>query len=127
MTANYQQTALAGTQWKRSKRVQIENPYGGEPTVVFTEEIAITLADGTVVTIPAGTLEVTFDASTVIPLINPWTGEPLTNVDNVPQFATHLEAYILLHSLYLQNATIRDTPVPNVDPGPSEPPPPPPE
>lgn len=123
MTANYQQTSLAGVQWKRSKRVQIENPYGGTPSVVFTEEIAITLADGSVVTIPCGTLEVAFNPSAVIPLINPWTGEPLTNVNGDPQFATHIEAYILLHSLYIDNATIRDTPVPNVDPGPSEPPP----
>lgn len=123
MPANYQQTSLAGVQWKRSKRVQIENPYGKTPSAVFTEEIAITLADGSVITIPESTIEVTFNPSAEIPLINPWTGEPLTNVEGVPQFTTHMELYILLHSLYIQSATARDNPTPLVDPGPSEPPP----
>ena len=135
MPGNYQETTVAGTTWIRSYRVEIENQLGGVPSVVFREQRAITLADGSVVIVPInpGFVEAEFDAGAQIPLINPWTGEPLTNVDGVQQYASHIEAYILLHSLYLQTAAARDAIVDNppVEPDPlyDNPPPedPPPE
>lgn len=121
MSTNYQETSIAGATWIRSKQVQINNPFGGVPSVVFLEERAITLADNTVLTVPCvpGFCEVMFDPSAQIPLVNPWTGEPITSVDNVQQYASHIEAYILLHSLYLMTAAARDAALAN----PPEPPP----
>lgn len=110
MPGNYQESSIAGTKWRRSFRVQIDNPYQGSPRVTFHEEECVTLSDATIFKIPAGGLTVDFDPSSQIPLVNPWTGEPMTNVDNEPQYASHLEAYILLHSLYIQGATARDQP-----------------
>lgn len=110
MSSNYNETGIAGTTWIRSHQVQINNQYGKNPTVVFLEQRAVTLVDGTVLTLSLipGFIEVAFDPSVQIPLINPWTGEPLTNVDGTQQYASHIEAYILLHSLYMQNAKLRD-------------------
>lgn len=112
MTANYQESPVAGTKWRRSFRVQIDNPYQGNPRVTFHEEDCVSLADGTTFKVPAGSLVVDFNPSAEIALIDPFTGEPLTNVEGVPQFATHIEAYIMLHSLYIQSAIARDAPPP---------------
>lgn len=114
MPTNYNESTIAGATWIRSKQVQINNPLGGTPSVVFLEERAVTLADQTVFTFPCspGFCEVMFDPSAQIPLVNPWTGEPMTNVEGQQQYASHIEAYILLHSLYIQSATARDNYVP---------------
>lgn len=112
MTVNYRETTENVTKWRRSFRVQIDNPYAGTPSVVFHEEDCLIMSDGEIIKRNAGQVQVTFDPSTIIPLINPWTGEPITNVDDVQQTASHIEAYILLHSLYIQNATLRDIPLP---------------
>ena len=119
MTANYQETNIAGTKWRRSYRVQIDNPYGGIPITTFHEEDCVSLTNVEVIKINAGNVQIAFDPSAQIPLINPWTGEPLTNIDNVQQHASHIEAYILLHSLYMQAVTARDallTPEPEESP-----------
>lgn len=123
MPTNYQESGVTGSEWKRSYEVKILNPYGGVPSVYFSEEIAVLLSSGNLLKQNAGGLEVIFDPSAQIPLIDPWTGEPLTNVEGVQQYASHIEAYILLHSLYIQNATIRDTPVLPAPDEPTEPPP----
>lgn len=112
MTANYNESPIAGTKWRRSFRVQIDNPYQGAPRVTFHEEDCVSLADGTIFKVNAGSLLVEFDQSAEINLINPWTGEPLTDINGVQQKATHIEAYILLHSLYIQSAIARDAPPP---------------
>lgn len=109
MSTNYKETQITGVGWKRSFRVEIDNPYGGIPRVVFHEENCYSI-DGTFIKQNAGSVAVEFDASAQIPLINPWTGEPLTNVDNVQQYGSHIEAYIILHSLYIQSALARDNP-----------------
>lgn len=135
---NYNETTVSGATWIRSFQVQINNSYNGTPTVVFLEERAVALSDNTVLTIPVqpGFCEVGFDPSAQIPLVNPWTGEPMTNNDPenpVQQYASHIEAYILLWSLYLQTAMERDAaanapadPPPDLlydNPPPEEPPP----
>jgi len=112
MAANYKQSNIAGTEWTRSHRVQIDNPYGGTPTIVFHEQRAIALADGQVITIPADPAfaEIVFNPSTQIPLVNPFTGDPLFDADGNRQYASHIEVYILLHSLYMQAVNQRDNP-----------------
>lgn len=107
--SNYKESQISGVKWRRSFRVQIDNPYNETPRVVFYEEDCINIGDDLIKT-RAGDLVVYFDPSAQIPLVNPWTGEPMTNTDNEQQFASHIEAYILLHSLYIQNATLRDNP-----------------
>lgn len=112
MSSNYNESSIAGTRWRRSFRVQIDNPYGAAPRALFHEEECISLAGGELMRQNVGTLPVAFDQSKEINLINPWTGEPLTNVEGVQQKATHLEIYIILHSLYIQSAIERDQPPP---------------
>lgn len=136
MPTNYQETTVSGSTWVRAFQVQINNPYNGTPTVVFLEERAVALSDNTVMTIPAvpGFCEAIFNPSAQIPLVNPWTGEPMTNNDPenpAQQYASHIEAYIILWSLYLQAANERDNAVPpentytppydNPEPPPEEP------
>lgn len=108
MATNYKETENTATQWRRAFRVQIDNPYLESPKVFFHEEDCIIFNNGKLVKQNAGTLAVDFDPSGSIPLLNPWTGDPLTNVDGVQQYASQIEAYILLHSLYIQKALIRD-------------------
>lgn len=110
MSSNYNESPITGTMWRRSFRVQIDNPYAGVPRAVFHEEDCVMLSGGVIMKQPAGSLTVIFDQSSEIPLINPWTGLPLTDINGVQQTATHIEAYILLHSLYIQSAIARDTP-----------------
>lgn len=122
MNANYNESSIAGTKWRRSFRVQIDNPYQGTPRVFFHEEDCISLVNNEVIKIGAGGVAVEFDAAAQFPLVNPWTGEPMTNVDESPQMASHIEAYILLHSLYIHTATLRDTPPPQTPDVPETPP-----
>ena len=36
--ADYKETTVSGTTWTRALRVQVDNPYGGIPAIMFTEE-----------------------------------------------------------------------------------------
>lgn len=93
----------SATSWRRAYSVNIQNPTGGSPSILFHEEDVFSMG-GELITRPVispGLLGV-FDASAEIPLVNPETG------DLTGQTATHQDLYVLLHSLYMQLARERD-------------------
>jgi hypothetical protein len=103
--ANYKEAALTGNEWQRASRVTVNNPYGGVPNVQFHEEKIAELSNGTNINTPVGLLvEQMADASTAFNLIHPVTGDTIGS-------ATYLDLHVLLYSLYLHLAAIRDTPV----------------
>lgn len=84
-TANYAETTVSGTSWKRACRVFIENPLGGTPSLTIVEEEAINL-NGKVITQVVANLSVPFDAS------NP----------------DHLTVYNALNGIYVKARASRD-------------------
>lgn len=114
--ADYKQTEVQGTQWVRAKRVIVDNPYMQQPTATFIEEMIINTANG-ILNVPYGHVTVPIDVNTgVIDLVNPQTGELLgTQV-------SHMELYVIVHSFYMQQAKLRDTPVYEYPAPPEEPP-----
>lgn len=102
--SNYKETNIAGTQWKRSHRVIIDNPLNGSPRVIFMEQTVNAIQGGDTITQPAGQIEKNFDPYGVIDLINPLTGAP------TGQTITQMELHVILYSLYIQLAIERDLP-----------------
>lgn len=100
-TANYAQTNVAGTSWKRASSVNISNPYNGQARVVIHEEIRTEMGDRALSQFSEA-LETTFDPNGSFPQIDPTTGEE-TGVT-----VTHEEIYVALHSLYIHLAKKRD-------------------
>lgn len=98
--ANYKESVVAGTQWRRAVRVIVDNPLDSTPHVTFTEETVVQLGDSTL-TKPEGTLQRVFSAASEFPLVNPETGDVLGVMN-------HQELYVALASLYLFEATQRD-------------------
>lgn len=99
--SNYNESQVAGTQWRRASDVHIRNNYGTTPTITFTEE-RITKLENHIVSQQTSVLTEAFDQAKEIELINPSTGE-LIGIS-----VTHMELYIMLHSLYIQLAKKRD-------------------
>ena len=84
-TANYNESAVSGTSWKRACRVFIENPLGGTPSLVIVEEEAINLG-GKIITQAVANLSVPFD----------------------PSDADHLTVYNSLNNIYIKAREARD-------------------
>lgn len=84
-TANYSETTVTGTSWKRASRVFIENPLGGTPSLTIVEEEAINLG-GKTITQTVANLPVPFDAG---------------NSD-------HLTVYNALNNIYVTAREARD-------------------
>jgi hypothetical protein len=84
-TANYSESAVSGTSWKRACRVFIENPLGGTPSLMIVEEDAINLG-GKIINQVVANLSVPFDASE----------------------ADHLTVYNALNSIYIKAREARD-------------------
>lgn len=123
MSANYQEGSVEGSKWIRAKRVEIDNPYGVNPKLVFSKELIVNLGvELGLVKKSNGTLIVNFDPSATFPLISPFTGEPMTNVEEEPLFGTHLDLYIYLHSLFIYEAVLANAEI--VHPEEPEPDPP---
>lgn len=99
---NYRQTEGTATTWRRSSQVQILNPWGGIPSIRFSEE-DVANVNGQDIKMPLMfSVNAEFHSAAEIPLINPETGESLG------KSATHEDLYVLLHSLYIQLAARRD-------------------
>ena len=117
--ANYRETDVAGVSWVRCRAVTIINPIEGTiepnsmpsvpsvPTAYFQEEKVISI-DGVRTLIDSGSCSKKFNATEVINLRNPDTGE-LTGVTS-----SHAELYSILYSLYLQTAIERDEKGPTI-------------
>lgn len=102
MSANYSETSITGTEWKRCVRMTFTNPHAGTGVVRFEEEKAISI-DGHVNLTPVNELFVrAFAADGSFPLRNPETGA------TIGTSMTHAELYAVLYSLYIAEATARD-------------------
>lgn len=122
MSTKYQNTAVTGESWLRAKRIVIDNPLNGIPSVKFVEERVVNLEGGEQYFRDQGVLERQFTEGQMgheIPLLDPETGEP------TGQAVTYGEAYNLLFSTYIHFADLRDNPPePELveEPEPEEPP-----
>ena len=102
----YNETSIIGESWKRAFQILIENRYGQNPKIRFSEEEVFVAADGRL----AGTyygegVEEHFTAEnalTQFQLRNPETEE------YIDQYASYRDLHVLLHSLYFHLARIRD-------------------
>lgn len=99
--ADYKETTVNGTQWQRCRTVIIDNSYGRQPVITFQEE-KLTNVNGELFQQGAGGLNVPFDPSKVITLLDPATGQP------TGQTITFGEMYVGMWSLYMQEAFARD-------------------
>lgn len=100
---DYKQTTINGTSWQRAWRVECENPLQGQRQITFHEETVANIGDSVMRT-PAGSCSLPFDesnAGTEFDLLNPDTG-------GVIGTSTYAQAYVLLHSLYMHAAQLRD-------------------
>ena len=103
--ANYQESTVTGTTWKRCNKIEIRNPYQGQKLAIFLEEEVTSLTDGRVIQEPSTNIQEPFsDPTKEIVLLNPETGQPLNNT------ITYQDVYVILYSLYMQLAIARDTP-----------------
>jgi len=99
---NYNETAVTGESYQRTNRIIIDNPYQAAPRIIFEEERIINLGDE-VVKKPVTALQVAFDETEVINVMNPLTNE-LTGTT-----ITMGEIYALIYSVYWQKAQERDS------------------
>lgn len=107
---NYNESAVSGTKWTRSKGGTFNNPYQATPSINFQEEDIMVLSDGTIVKptqdygMSQGVTAYLFDPSKEFNLLDPSTG-------SITGTATYGQVFAMLHSLYISLALERDTPV----------------
>jgi hypothetical protein len=99
--ADYKQSDVMGTQWRRCYYVEISNPYAGMAAITFREQDVIAVPSTNIMR-DVGRLVDNFDPTRMIPLIDPATGE-LTG-DELPEGLV----YQLLYSKYMALAHARD-------------------
>jgi hypothetical protein len=117
---NYKESTISGSKWQRAATIVFYNPHEGIPSVTFNEEEIAVFGTGDTYAKSTGTLSAQFtDPSVQFNLLNP--------ADNTTVIgsATYQDAYVMLLSLYLHLANLRDNPVvvdlPPVDPAPVDP------
>lgn len=99
---NYKGIEIAGEAWHRSNGVNIQNKYNTIPTIEFYEE-KIVQAGNDILATTTGTLKESLTSPlTEFEILDPDTGI------SVGQKAQYKDIYILLHSLYIHLATLRD-------------------
>lgn len=121
MSNNYNETNVSGQSWNRGFKIEITNPYNGQPECKLFEEENISVGGKNVSTLTR-ILSPQIDMSSVINLINPITGEP------IGASITHQDLYVALFSLYINTAIAKDAgdaqfvplDVPSVPPTPDE-------
>jgi len=84
-TPNYKESTISGTQYQRAVRIQIDNPLGGAPSIMFCEEEVLVMGDKSIKNLCAN-LNVAFD------LENP----------------LHIQAYTVLNAIYEEERGKRD-------------------
>lgn len=100
--ANYRESTISGTQYVRCAGIEVVNHYGKLPRVIFREERVRVFGEDDVVRESVGQIEMPYDGSRTIPLVNPATGEP------TGQTVTWQDMYVMLYSAYLAEALDRD-------------------
>lgn len=104
----YREEPITGSKWRRSHFVTIENPAVGEKAITYHEQEVKLLNDGSMSDKPAGSIRQPYApelAGTVFQLRNPTDDSVIVGAT-----ATYQDVYVLLHSLYLHLATMRDAP-----------------
>jgi hypothetical protein len=100
--SNYQEQEVTGVEWRRAKRVVINNPLNAPREVRFDEESVIHTGSGLTAHSAHGYLSVPFDPDAIIDIYNPETGLP------TGQTITQGDAYGILFSAYMTAAVARD-------------------
>ena len=100
--ADYKEQAVAGKQWTRCNLVLIDNTFNAAPSISFQEE-QVTIVGEEIFKKNSGSINLTFDPSRVIPLIDPATGNPTGAT------TTFGEIQVALWSLYMAEAVARDS------------------
>lgn len=102
----YNQTTVLGESWKRAFQIVIENFYGKNPRIRFSEEEIFVGVNGRLAGSYNGEgIEESFtteNALTQFQLRDPETEE------YIDQYATYRDLYVLIHSLYFHLAKERD-------------------
>jgi len=100
---DYRQQTISGSQWTRCLHIEANNPYGGQPSIRFDEEVRVVLQAGQTLGTPSGSIERPFtDPFATFPLLDPTTGAPTGAI------ITHGQVYAILWSLYIDSAQRRD-------------------
>ena len=101
--ADYQETTIPGTSYKRANEVFISNPLNGARTVRFSEELVINIFRKPQ-RVPQGVFDVILtdaNKSTLFNVIDPASGATISQM-------TYEQIYDILFSLYLDSANKRD-------------------
>lgn len=101
---NYKESALTGKSWQRAGRITIENPVSNGKAIIFHEELATQLSDGTMNNVPLGTLREDF----IDPAERFQMRDPVSDGIIEGQTLSYGEAYAILYSLYHHVAGKRD-------------------
>lgn len=105
---DYQESTIAGSKYRRWRRINIENPRVGVPTAGILEEEVLNLGDE-IVERPVGNLSISLsDPTKEIPLRDPTNGWELTGAT-----ATMGDLYALVGSACWQAALERDAQQPS--------------
>lgn len=99
MSYKLDQKPVAGESYIRCPQVVIDNRLGHAPTIAFSRERIIGLADGVTVTQPMSPREVAFDPAAAVPVLDPETGEPTGKT------VTQGDLYALIYSVFVAAET----------------------
>jgi hypothetical protein len=114
---DYQEKTETVTSWVRSNLVRIDNRLNATPSMIFSQEKAMKLPDGSVITQPLDNVSADLsDPTRSFKLLNPVTGE------DAGEAMTYAEVYAALYSLYLDLVTPKSDPQPETPPASDQPP-----
>lgn len=101
---NYKESTIIGTEYQRSRLVQIHNQLGVTPHIAFIQENVTVLPTKTI-SQDIGQISCPYKPDKEIPLVNPDTNEPLGTS------MTQQQVMLAIYSLWFQLAIELDTPV----------------
>lgn len=101
--ANYKETDVAGTKYRRAKKVTVDNPLNGVVTIKFFEEDVINIGDEAVTNDVGLVSDSLINPAEAYTLYHPQTGA-------VIGMATYEQLYVMMYSLYFHLASKRDNP-----------------
>lgn len=109
--ANYKESTLQGTSWRRCRMIQINNPHASlfqqKAAATFYEEDVIDLGNGQLVFLPEPgpktVFSVVVDPTKTFDIYDPITGQKVEG-----QTMSHAQLYGILYSAYRTEAEKRD-------------------
>lgn len=101
--ADYMEATVSGKKWRRCYSVSINNPYNGQPSIVFQEEDVVEFPGSQPFTTNVGPLEDSFNPYREIELLDPFTGQ--STGQTIPEGLV----YQVLFSKYMSLAAVRDS------------------